>query len=196
MYAGEFHYQPENANDTTAQWFLSQLIQSDEILDVDVVGDEETTPFLSLLDGVKGIKLSSQIRGLNQPNLIATIQVLIPLDVLETNMVSGGVDIHNPVDVDMVIEFVQAEGRVNGQVYAFFAHSFDGGFLVPGRQTVNSGMFNDVNLTQGVLPLLDLLPLETIDIDVAATVRIGQGGYQLPWLKLSQTNVPFTLKIA
>jgi len=145
---------------------------------------------------VKGIKLSSQIRGLNQPHLIAAIQVLIPLDVLQTNMVSGGVDIHNPVNVDMVIEFVQAEGRVNGQVYAFFTHSFDGGFLVPGGQTVNSGMFNDVNLTQGVLPLLDLLPLETIDIDVAATVRIGQGGYQFPWLKLSQTNVPFTLQIA
>jgi len=151
---------------------------------------------LSLLEGAKEIKLSSQIRGLNQPNLIAAIQVLIPLDVLQTNMVSGGVDIHNPVDVDMVVESVQAEGRVNGQVYAFFAHVFDGGFLVPGGQTVNSGMFNDVNLTQGVLPLLDLLPLETLDIDVAATVRIGQGGYQLPWLKLSQTNVPFTLQIA
>ena len=163
---------------------------------MDVVGDEESTPFVSLLDGVKGLKLSSQIRGLNQPNLINSIQVVIPLDVLQTNMVSGGVDIHNPMNVDMVIESVQAEGGVNGQVYAFFSHTFSGGLLIPGGQTVNSGMFNDVNLTQGVFPLLDLLPLDALDIHVAATVRIGQGGYLLPWLKISQTNVPFTFKVA
>jgi len=44
--------------------------------------------------------------------------------------------------------------------------------------------------------LLDLLPLDALDIRVAATVRIGQGGYLLPWLKISQTNVPFTFKVA
>lgn len=161
------------------------------MLDVDIVGDSESTPFLSLRDGLEGIRLSTQIGGLNHPNLISHIHVLISLDSLTTNLVSVDFDVENPLDTDMVIEFVQSEGSVNGTVYAFFGQRFEGGLVVPSGETVNSGVFGNVLLTQGAIASLDIVPLGVLDISAGTTIRIGSpGGYEIPWLEFSQKNVP------
>jgi len=161
------------------------------MIDLNIAGDGGSTPFLSLRDGLEGIKLSSQIGGLNHPNLITHIHVLISLESLVTNLVSIDFDIQNPLDTDMVIEFVQGEASLNGTEYAFFGQRFEGGFVIPSGQTANSGVFGNVLLTQGAIPSLDIVPLGILDINTATTVRIGgQDGYELPWLKISQTNVP------
>jgi len=161
------------------------------MIDLNIAGDGGSTPFLSLRDGLEGVKLSSQIGGLNHPNLITHIHVLISLESLVTNLVSIDFDIQNPLDTDMVIEFVQAEGSVDGTEYAFFGQRFEGGFVVPSGQTANSGVFGNVLLTQGAIASLDIVPLGVLDINTGTTVRIGgQDGYELPWLKISQTNVP------
>ncbi|KAF5351977.1 hypothetical protein D9756_007389 [Leucocoprinus leucothites] len=189
-YATEFHYEPDNANDTTAQGFLTQFIQSGDTLDLTIKGDAQSTPFESLQAAMSGLTLSTQIPGLNHPNIITHAHVVISLESLTTNLVSVDFDVQNPLDTDMVIEFVQSNGGVDGTTYAFFRQAFEN-FVIPPGQTVNSGLFDNVLLTQGALASLDIIPLGVLDIDAANTVRIGgTNGYQIPWLKLSQKNVP------
>jgi len=163
------------------------------MIDLSIARDGGSTPFLSLRDGLESIKLSSQIGGPNHPNLITHIHVLISLESLVTNLVSVDFDIQNPLDTDMVIEFVQAEGSVDGTEYAFFGQRFEGRLVVPSGQTVNSGDFGNVLLTQGALASLDTVPLGVLDVNTGTTVRIGgPDGYEIPWLKISQINVPTT----
>jgi len=157
--------------------------------DLNIAGDGGSTPFLSLRDGLEGIKLSSQIGGLGHP--ITHVHVLISLEPLVTNLVSVDFDIQNPLDMDMVIEFVQAEASVNGTEYTSFGQRFEGGFVVPSGQVANSGVFGNVLLTQGALSSVDIVTLGVLDISMRTTVGIGgQGRYDFPWLKISQTDVP------
>lgn len=111
------------------------------------------------------------------------------MDSLVTNLVSVNFDVFNPFDADLVIEFVQSDSGVNGQIFAHFEQPFDN-FVVPPGQTVNSGTFGNVLLTQGAIAALDIIPLGILDIGAANTVRIGRGGYQVPWLQLNQKAVP------
>lgn len=95
----------------------------------------------------------------------------------------------------MVIEFVQADGKVNGETYAAISHSFSN-FVIPAGATVNSGVFDNVPLTQGAVGSLAILPLGYLDISAATTARIGGvTGYQVPWLKIQQTHVPTTYNL-
>lgn len=98
-------------------------------------------------------------------------------------------DVFNPFEADLVIEFVQSDSGVNGQVFAHFEQPFDN-FVIPPGQTVNSGTFGNVLLTQGAIAALDIIPLGILDIGAANTVRIGRGGYRVPWLQLNQKAVP------
>ncbi|KAF4598358.1 hypothetical protein EYR38_006760 [Pleurotus pulmonarius] len=185
----EFHYQPDDANNTVAQGFLTQFIQTDNQLPLVIQGDSASTPFASLQPALGGLRLSSQLTGTNNPTIITHVQVLITLDSLVTNLVSVNFDVFNPFDADLVIEFVQSDSGVNGQIFAHFEQPFDN-FVIPPGQTVNSGTFGNVLLTQGAIAALDIIPLGILDIGAANTVRIGRGGYQVPWLQLNQKAVP------
>jgi len=103
--------------------------------------------------------------------------------------------IHNPLDADLVFELVQSDAGVNGEVFAHFSQGFSS-FIVPAGQTVSSGTFDNVLLTQGALASLDIIPLGRLDVSAASTVRVGQGGYQVPWLKIEQKDVPTTYNLA
>lgn len=76
-----------------------------------------------------------------------------------------------------------------GSTFAQFSQGFDS-FVVPPGQTVNSGVFGNVLLTQGAIAALGIVPLGVLDIQAGATVRVGQGGYEIPFLQLQQTSVP------
>jgi hypothetical protein len=69
-----------------------------------------------------------------------------------------------------VIEFVQADGMVNGEVFAHFDQAFDN-FVVPAHGTANSGNVNNVILPQTALGSLGIIPLGMLDIGAAQTVR-------------------------
>lgn len=188
--ATEFHYMPDNANDTIAQSFLTQFIQSADALDLTIQGDTQSTPFASLQAALAGVQLSTNIPGLNHPQIITHTHVVITLDSLTTNLVTVDFDVQNPLETDMVIEFTQAEAKVDGTTYAFIIHAFDN-FVIPPGQTVNSGPIENVPLTQGALASLDIIPLGMLDISAANTIRIGgPNGYQIPWLQLNQPGVP------
>jgi hypothetical protein len=101
--------------------------------------------------------------------------------------------VHNPLDADLILELVQSDGSVGGTTYAHFDQAFSN-FVVPPGQTVNSGIFPNVVLTQGVLPSLGIIG-QNLDVAAASTIRIGKGGYRVPWLKLTQTNVPTSYQL-
>lgn len=90
---------------------------------------------------------------------------------------------------------MQADAGVNGEIFAQFSQPFDN-FVVPPGQQVHSGTFGNVLLTQGVIASLDIIPLGFLDVASAVTVRIGQGGYEVPFLKLSQSDVPTQYTLA
>ena len=76
----------------------------------------------------------------------------------------------NPTDADLVIDFVQSDGSVNGEIFAHFDQSFDN-FVVPARGTANSGTFGNVLLTQGAINSLGIIPLGILDVAAAQTVQ-------------------------
>ncbi|GLB37240.1 putative protein of unknown function (DUF3712) [Lyophyllum shimeji] len=193
--ATEFHYQPDNANDTTAQAFLGEFIQTGDRMDLTIHGDQSSSPFASLSPGLAQLQLSTSLIGLNHPTFITHITVTITLDTLVTNYVSVNFDVHNPLDADLVIEFVQSDSGVNGVTYAQFSQPFSS-FVIPPGQTVNSGDFGNVLLTQGAIASLDIIPLQRLDVSAKTTLRVGQGGYQIPWLPLEQKDVPTEYNLA
>ncbi|KAK7064212.1 hypothetical protein R3P38DRAFT_3165227 [Favolaschia claudopus] len=183
--ATEFHYQPADANDTVAQRFLADFIQGNSDLPLTIQGDLQSSPFASLAPALSSLTLATSIHALNQPNLITHVNVFISLESLVTNI------FQNPLDTDLVIEFVQSNSGEFGETFAFFAEAIDN-FVIPAHGTANSGTINNVLLTQGAIASLVIIPDEKLDIQAASTVRIGRNGYRVPWLHLDQTSVPTT----
>ena len=83
---------------------------------------------------------------------------------------NGFIQIHNPFDTDLVIEFVQSDGLVNGEVYAHFDQAFTN-FVIPPGQTGNSGTFGHVKLVKGALASLGIIPLGYLDAYTVDTIR-------------------------
>ncbi|KAF8840051.1 hypothetical protein BDN67DRAFT_1054007 [Paxillus ammoniavirescens] len=168
--AGEFHYEPADANDTVAQSFLTSFVQGDSVLPLTVKGDSASSPFASLEPALEGVTLQTSVTGLNVPPIITHIYPTISAETLVTNEVELSFDIYNPLGADLVIEFVQADGLINGEIYAHFDQAFSN-FVIPPGQTVNSGQFPHVKLVQGAVASLPIIPLGYMDIQAIATTR-------------------------
>lgn len=85
-------------------------------------------------------------------------------------MVSVNFDVVNPTDSDLIINFVQADGSVGGEIFAHFDQPFNS-FVVPSRGTANSGTFGNVLLTQGAVKSLGIIGLGRLDIGASITVQ-------------------------
>jgi hypothetical protein len=59
----EFHYHPDDANDTVAQSFLSEFIQTGDALPLSINGDSSSSPYASLVPALEGISLSTSLTG-------------------------------------------------------------------------------------------------------------------------------------
>ncbi|KAJ6593726.1 hypothetical protein B0H19DRAFT_32612 [Mycena capillaripes] len=187
----EFHYEPADANDTVAQSFLTEFIQGNSALPLTIQGDLQSSPFASLAPALSSLTLTTSLQALNQPNLITHVNVFITLDSLVTNIVTIDFDMQNPLDTDLLVEFVQSNSGEFNETFAFFAEPIEN-FVIPAHGTANSGVVNNVLLTQGAIAALTIIPDEKLDIQAAATVRVGQNGYTIPWLQLVQFSVPTT----
>ncbi|KAF9245017.1 hypothetical protein BU15DRAFT_85819 [Melanogaster broomeanus] len=192
--SAEFQYAPANANDTVAQEFLTSFVQSGDVLPLTVKGDSASSPFASLQPALEGVTLQSSVTGLNVPPIITQVYPSVSLETLVSNEVDLSFDIYNPLGADLVIEFVQADGLINGEIYAHFDQAFSN-FVIPPGQTVNSGQFSHVVLVHGALATLPIIPLGYMDINAVATVRMGANGYQLPWLHINQMHVTATYNL-
>jgi hypothetical protein len=69
----EFHYEPDDANDTVAQSFLSEFIQTGDTLPLFINGDKSSSPFPSLVQALEGVSLSTRLDGTSD----------IPLSILK-----------------------------------------------------------------------------------------------------------------
>ncbi|KAH9061225.1 hypothetical protein EDB87DRAFT_404186 [Lactarius vividus] len=172
--ATEFHYEPDNANGTTAQSFLSQFLQSGDALPLSIKGDQSSSPYSSLVPALEGVSLTTSLAGFNAPPIVTHINVYVPLSAVVDSLVSIDFDIANPLDTDMHIAFAQADAGVNGKTFARFNQPF-AGFTVPARGIANSGKFGNVLLTKGTIRSLPIIPLGRLDVFAATTVTIGDG---------------------
>ena len=182
----EFHYAPSDANDTTAQAFLTEFLQSSDAIPLSIKGDGSSSPFASLVPALEGAQISTSLTGLNVPAVVTHINAYITLDTLVTNMITIDFDIANPLDTDMEITFLQVDSGVNGQTYAHFDQAFDN-FVIPAHSTRNSGSVKNVLLTKGALASLVIIPLGKLDVFNAASVKLGP--YTIPWLHLTTLDV-------
>jgi hypothetical protein len=107
--------------------------------------------------------------------------------------------------------FVQADGASSGTTYAHFDYAFTS-YIIPPHGTGNSGPVPNVVLTQGAVNSLGIIPKASLDvyIDVTAQyvsfyykfqlrlmeLRIGDGGYEIPWMHLTQLNTPTAYSLA
>ncbi|KAJ3576088.1 hypothetical protein NP233_g668 [Leucocoprinus birnbaumii] len=129
--------------------------------------------------------------------LVTGIHVNITLDSLTTNLVSIDFDVKNPLPFELTIDSISSSAGVNSTQYAAFDYTFDSGLVVPPLGTKNSGVIDNVLLTQGALASLDIIPLGYLDLlDTDANIRaatiLGHLGIPIPLDGLKQKTVPTT----
>lgn len=190
--ATQFRYSPNDRNDTVAQEFLAEFIQSTGDVPLSIVGDEASTRFPSLKAALAGVRLVTGAPGLSTPKVITKINAIIPLTALEDNLIRVNFDITNPMDAPMTLEYIQSDSGVDGEVYAQFSQAVN--IVVPPGETVNSGNIDNVFLTKGAIAALDIVG-RNLFIRSASSVRIGEDGYLVPWLKLDEDDVETTYEI-
>ncbi|RDX40651.1 hypothetical protein OH76DRAFT_1365915 [Lentinus brumalis] len=166
----EFHYQPNDANDTTAQAFLTEFLQTSDDISLTIKGDGDSSPFASLVPALEGVEISTSLKGLNVPPIVTHINAFITLDTLIDNYITIDFDIANPLDTDMEITFTQVDSGVDGVTYAHFDQGFDS-FVVPAHGSANSGTVKNVLLVKGAIASLPIIPLGRLDVFAAATVK-------------------------
>ena len=60
----EFRYAPKDANDTTAQSFITDFLQSSKELDLTINGDANSSPFASLVPAMEGLQMmTTDLKG-------------------------------------------------------------------------------------------------------------------------------------
>ncbi|KAI0739355.1 hypothetical protein C8Q80DRAFT_1123812 [Daedaleopsis nitida] len=183
----EFHYAPNDANDTDAQAFLTEFLQTGNDIPLTIKGDGESSPFASLVTGLQGAEIRTSLKGLDVPPIVTHVNAYITLDTLITNFISIDFDVANPLDADMEILFAQVDSGVDGVTYAQFTHTFDSPFVIPAHGSANSGNIKNVLLVKGALASLPIIPLGRLDVFSVVTVKIGE--YTIPWLHITELNV-------
>lgn len=127
-------------------------------------------------------------------SILKHINVFITAATLLNNLVHIDFDIFNPTDAELRILFIQSDGKLDGTTFSHFEQHFDN-FVIPPGQTVNSGRVDNVLLVQGALASLQIIPRAMLDVFNAATTQVGENGYTIPWLQLSQPSVPVTYSL-
>ncbi|KAJ7166510.1 hypothetical protein C8R43DRAFT_196899 [Mycena crocata] len=129
--------------------------------------------------------------------LVTRINATITLETLVTNLLSINFQAQNPLIFELTIDRVSSTAGINNTVYATFDHTFDTPVVVPPLGKANSGVVPNVNLTQGAIASLDIIPLgflDLLDVDVhlrALTIN-GKLGIPLVISDLHQKNVTTT----
>ena len=85
----EFHYEPDNANDTTAQSFLGKFIQTGDKLPLTISGDSSSSPYPSLVQALEGVSLSTSLNSTSDfPLCIPQLSELFVIKVLTPHQLS------------------------------------------------------------------------------------------------------------
>jgi len=125
-------------------------------------------------------------------NLVTHINATLTLDSLVTNLIDINFDVNNPLLIPLVIDQIKSSASLNGTTYATFTHTFKPAFVINPFQTVNSGDIPNVNLTQGAIASLDIIPAGILDIDSDIILQVL---LPIPILGLKQSSVPTTYNL-
>ena len=61
--ASEFHYEPDNANDTVAQNFITEFLTTGNDIGLAIHGDGRSSPFVSLKTALSSLSLTTSLKG-------------------------------------------------------------------------------------------------------------------------------------
>ncbi|KAJ7612663.1 hypothetical protein FB45DRAFT_302356 [Roridomyces roridus] len=126
--------------------------------------------------------------------LVTQINTTITLDSLVTNLVSVNVEVQNPLPFELTLDTVSSTAGINNTVFASFNHTFSTGIVVPPFGKAQTGVIDNVLLTQGAVATLAIIPLGFLDLlEVDTNVRAltidGLLGVPLSITGLHQKNV-------
>ncbi|KAG7451841.1 uncharacterized protein BT62DRAFT_999550 [Guyanagaster necrorhizus] len=128
---------------------------------------------------------------------ISNITVDISLNSLINNVVDVSFTVANFIPAELTLDRIVVSAGVNNTQYASFDHTFSEPVVIPFFGHADSGMIENVPLTQGALASLEIVPLGYLDLlntSMAATVS-GQNG--IPWnlTGLTQDDVSTTYQL-
>ncbi|KAF8521139.1 hypothetical protein JB92DRAFT_3111289 [Gautieria morchelliformis] len=131
---------------------------------------------LLFVKGAPSGSITSDAAGLDPDslltlNLVKQINAFITLESLTTNLISINFDVNNPLPLlPLVIQRIKSNAGVDGTIFATFDHTFSPPFTINPQQTANSGTIPNVNLTQGALASLGIIPLGMLNLDSNITL--------------------------
>ncbi|KAK0500959.1 hypothetical protein EDD18DRAFT_1348395 [Armillaria luteobubalina] len=96
--------------------------------------------------------------------LVSNISVTIALESLVINLADLSFNVTNPLLVELTLERVVLSAGINTTEYISFDHTFEDPVVVPILGTADSGIIDDVALTQGGLETLNIISLEYLDL--------------------------------
>ncbi|KAK0222855.1 hypothetical protein EDD85DRAFT_859977 [Armillaria nabsnona] len=130
-------------------------------------------------------------------NVVSSISVNITLDDLVTNLANLSFTASNPLIVEITLDRVAVSAGIGGVEYISFDHTFEDPVVVPILGTADSGVIENVALTQGGLATLNIVPegfLDLLNLDLflrEATIG-GILGIPVNDTGLTKSDVPTT----
>jgi hypothetical protein len=83
----------------------------------------------------------------------------------------GFVTVKNPLPIEFTIDRIVNSASLNRTTYSTFDHTFPNGFVLPINETANSGTIPNVTLTQGINPVIGIIPVGKLDIESDVYIR-------------------------
>ncbi|KAK0500964.1 hypothetical protein EDD18DRAFT_1348401 [Armillaria luteobubalina] len=96
--------------------------------------------------------------------VVSHFGVTLTLDSLVTNLANLSFTASNPLIVEITLDRVAVSAGVGGVEYISFDHTFETPVIVPLLGTADSGVIENVALTQGGLATLNIVPDGFLDI--------------------------------
>ncbi|SJL13556.1 uncharacterized protein ARMOST_17000 [Armillaria ostoyae] len=108
----------------------------------------------------------------------------LKLESLVTNLAELSFNVTNPLPVEITLDRVVPTAGINTIEYISLDHTFEDPIVVPILGTSDSGIVEDVALTQGCLDLINL------DIYLREATINGKLGVPVNATRLTQKDVP------
>ncbi|GAA5914535.1 uncharacterized protein JCM6883_003197 [Sporobolomyces salmoneus] len=190
----EFHYMPSNPGDETAQSLLTAYLETKDQIPITIQGDDSSSPYGSLDQGLAGLTLASSFPGQGIP-LVHDIRIYLDLvQAFCSSNTSFDFSINNNLATYITVLRLTGTASQGATTYAEFDHVFSNPFTTDAGQ--NPGGYSEqvpAKLTQGAVGSLPLLANIGAGLDIDITVEVSIGGYVAPSLKYQQKNVPTSI---
>ncbi|BGP00846.1 hypothetical protein RTBOTA2_002159 [Rhodotorula toruloides] len=192
----EFHYQPANPGDATAEDLLTQYLETKGQIPLTIQGDGSSTPYGSLKEAFTGVHLETSFPGQGIP-LVHDIQIFVDfVTAFCNNTATFDFRINDNLKTYITILTLSGTASQNGVVYATFDYTFANPTTTNAGE--NPGPYTEqvlAKLPQGAAGSLPLLVNSAQGVDIDITSKVSIGGYVAPSFKYSQKAVPYTVVI-